>query len=369
MTNRDKISQTTTPHLNEDERFMLRALQLATSGRGHASPNPMVGAVIVNKQGEIIGEGFHARCGEGHAEVNAIRSVKNRDQLRGATIYVTLEPCSHHGKTPPCAQLLIDSHIQRCVIGMQDPFPAVSGRGVAMLKSAGISVSVGVCQEECRQLNPGFLSAQERERPYIILKWAQSKDGFIDIYRETPQTPPVAFSDEANRMRVHRMRHESDAILIGAKTAFLDRPSLTCRYWGDPALRQQPLRICLDPNARVSFPFGNHLEEKEGILHINYQTSICQLLNELQKRDIRNLIVEGGRYTLQHFIDAGLWDEIHVEEAPFSLNSGISAPHIPFGLPRQHYYCGQHRITMFLPQPKTTISPPLSPKRSKNPLP
>lgn len=354
MTTHDKISPLTPSGHNDDERFMLRAIQLATAGRGHASPNPMVGAVIVNEQGVIIGEGWHARCGEGHAEVNAIRSVKDKDQLHGATIYVTLEPCSHHGKTPPCAQLLCDSHIRRCVIGMEDPFPAVSGRGVAMLKNAGIMVTVGICQKECRQLNPGFLSAQEKERPYVILKWAQSGDGYIDRHRDTPEIPPIAFSDEANRIRVHRMRHEADAILVGAKTAFLDRPSLTCRYWGNQNLRQQPLRICLDPNARISDPFGNTPEIKEEVLHITQQISIVQLLSELQKRNIRNLIVEGGSCTLQHFIDAGLWDEMHIEEAPVSLKSGVSAPQIPIGTPHRHLSCGKHRVTIFFRQdPKT----------------
>ena len=208
---------------------MRRCLQLAALGRGHVSPNPMVGAVVVHK-GKIIGEGYHRRCGEAHAEVNAIRSVKNEELLRESTIYVSLEPCSHYGKTPPCCKLIIEKQIPRVVMACFDPFPEVSGRGVRMLREAGVEVITGILEEEAIRLNSHFMTVQKFHRPYILLKWAQSSDGFIDRMRSCSESP-VLFSNAVTLTSVHRLRAEYDAILVGTRTALYDDPSLTVRYW------------------------------------------------------------------------------------------------------------------------------------------
>ena len=212
-----------------EEKFMARCLELARHGAGHTAPNPMVGAVIV-RDGAIIGEGFHRRCGEAHAEVNAIASVEDEALLRESTIYVSLEPCSHYGKTPPCAELIIRKRIPRVVVGCLDPFPEVSGRGVRMLREAGIEVLTGVMEKEARQLNKAFMTFQTQKRPYVTLKWAESADGFIDKARTDRTEPPVVFSNPVTSVRVHKMRAESAAILIGKHTALLDNPSLTVRH-------------------------------------------------------------------------------------------------------------------------------------------
>ena len=224
-----------------EEKFMARCLELARHGAGHTAPNPMVGAVIV-RDGAIIGEGFHRRCGEAHAEVNAIASVEDEALLRESTIYVSLEPCSHYGKTPPCAELIIRKRIPRVVVGCLDPFPEVSGRGVRMLREAGIEVVTGVMEKEARQLNKAFMTFQTQKRPYVTLKWAESADGFIDKARTDRTEPPVVFSNPVTSVRVHKMRAESAAILIGKHTALLDNPSLTVRHWAGSS----PVRLVID---------------------------------------------------------------------------------------------------------------------------
>lgn len=206
-----------------EEKFMARCIELARHGSGHTAPNPMVGAVIVH-DGVIIGEGFHRCCGQAHAEVNAIASVKDESLLRESTIYVSLEPCSHYGKTPPCAELIIRKRIPHVVIGCLDPFPEVSGRGVRMLREAGIEVVTGVLEEEARRLNKAFMTFQTRKRPYVTLKWAESADGYIDKIRPNDTEPPVVFSTPETLARVHKMRAESAAILVGKHTALLDNP-------------------------------------------------------------------------------------------------------------------------------------------------
>ena len=212
----------------EEEKYMQRCIELARNGLCNVSPNPMVGAVIVHN-GRIIGEGYHIRCGQAHAEVNAIRSVKDQTLLKHSTIYVSLEPCSHYGKTPPCADLIIEKQIPRIVIGCQDPFSEVAGRGIQKLRNAGREVIVGVLEKECRDLIRRFITFNTLRRPYIILKWAESSDGFIDINRS--EGHPVMLSTSLTSMLVHKKRSESDAIMVGSRTALLDNPSLTVRNW------------------------------------------------------------------------------------------------------------------------------------------
>ena len=319
---------------------MRRALQLAALGAGNVSPNPMVGAVIV-ADGKIIGEGFHRCYGEGHAEVNAVASVPDRSLLRGATIYVTLEPCSHYGKTPPCAKLLVECGFGRVVVGVRDPFPQVSGRGIAMLRDAGIEVTVGVLEDECRHINRRFFTAHSKCRPWVMLKWAQSADGFIDANRAGELASaregasghtaacvsrlgePVKFSTPLTTTLMHRERAMVDAILVGANTVALDNPSLTVRGW---SVRRQPLRVVLARHTPIS-PDARLLTD--GLPTLIYSTDLNAVLADLYHRGITSLMVEGGSTVLQSFIDARLYDEVRIETAPITLGSGIKAPTLP----------------------------------------
>ena len=300
---------------------MRRALQLARQGIGHVSPNPMVGAVIVHSD-RIIGEGFHRCYGEGHAEVNAVASVLdgNRALLAESTIYVTLEPCSHYGKTPPCAKLLIDSGFKRVVVGTLDPFEQVSGRGVAMLRAAGIDVTTGILEDECRELNECFITAHTLKRPRVILKWAQSADGFlagVDGKR-------VTFSTPATLRLMHRERAGVDAILVGAATAKNDNPSLTTRLWPG----NSPLRVLLDENltvpstarllsdGRPTVVYNATRSETIGsvtYVKLNNCHDLTEILNDLYaNRKVTSLMVEGGVNVLQQFIENNLYDEIRI---------------------------------------------------------
>ena len=229
----------------EEEKYMRRCIQLAQNGLCNAAPNPMVGAVIVC-DGKIIGEGYHVRCGKAHAEVNAIRSVKETSLLKRSTIYVSLEPCSHHGKTPPCADLIIEKQIPRIVIGCQDPFSKVAGRGIQKLKDAGREVIVGVLEDECRHLIKRFITFHTLHRPYITLKWAESADGFIDLCRT--EGNPVILSTPLTSMLVHKKRAEHSAILVGTRTAKLDNPSLNVRNW----YGRSPIRLVIDRKQSLS---------------------------------------------------------------------------------------------------------------------
>ena len=303
-----------------EERYMARALQLARCGIGGASPNPMVGAVIVGDNGKIIGEGYHRRCGEGHAEVNAIASVKDRSQLSRSTIYVTLDPCAHYGKTPPCAKLIIDSGIPRVVIGCQDPFAKVSGRGIAMLRDAGIEVVTGLLEQECVALNRRFMTAHTLRRPFVTLKWAQSSDGYMDIKR-TPDGIPAKFSTVLGSTLVHRLRSLHDAITAGSGTIEYDRPRLDTRYW--PGGRS-PQKIINDRSGRIPESYDAE------ILH---EQDTASFLHRLYERNISSVLVEGGAALLQSFIDNDLWDDMRIETAPVRLGSagGTKAPVITHG--------------------------------------
>lgn len=337
----------------DNEFYMRRCLQLAANGKGSTSPNPMVGAVIVHN-GSIIGEGFHVASGQPHAEVHAISSVKEDKLLSESTMYVNLEPCSHYGKTPPCARLIIEKKIPRVVIGCLDPNPKVSGNGVCMLREAGIDVTVGVLEKEARELNKRFICFQEKKRPYIFLKWAQSFDGYID----KKEKEPVVISDELNRLLVHKMRAEEDAVLIGTNTAVKDNPNLTVRLWSG----KNPIRLLIDRSLRV--PTTTNLyngeaktitfTEKDGFnsnveyVKLDFSTSIIpQIMDELYKRNVLSVIVEGGRHVLQCFIDENLWDEARVEISDVVFGDGVEAPVIRHNKIDSITTVGKNRVVVY----------------------
>ena len=292
---------------------MRRCLQLARCGEAGAPPNPMVGAVIVCDS-RIIGEGYHRRCGGPHAEVNAINSVKERDLLSRSTIYVSLEPCAHYGKTPPCADLIIETGIRRVVIGCTDPFAKVNGLGIKKLREAGCEVQVGVLEQECRELNRRFFTFHEKHRPWITLKWAQSSDGIMGGDNR------ITFSNALTQTLVHRLRARSGAILVGTNTALQDNPTLTTRLWPGP----NPLRLTIDRNGIL--PPTLHLKDNSTPRVIYSHESIEEILADLYARGIQSLLVEGGAKLLQSFIDKGLWDEARIETAPLCLGQGTKAP-------------------------------------------
>ena len=306
-----------------DEKYMRRCIQLAENGIQGARPNPMVGAVIVAPSMEertggetIIGEGYHVRCGEGHAEVNAFASVKDESLLKDATIYVSLEPCAHYGKTPPCADLIIKKGVKRVVVGCIDPFAEVKGRGIERIRKAGIEVEVGVLEKECQWLNRRFFTYHSKHRPYIILKWAQTANGFIDNHFK-----PLMISNEQTQMLSHQLRAEEDAILVGHTTFNRDHPSLNVRHWHGP----NPKRIVL-----------------------THDRPLPQLMDDLYQHGIQSLIVEGGCQTHESFIQAGLWDEIRMEVAPITVSDGTRAPQLPSDirlLSKKEY--GENTMTIF----------------------
>ena len=280
-----------------DEKYMQRCIQLAANGIQGARPNPMVGAVIV-ANGRIIGESYHVRCGEGHAEVNAFASVSPEDEalLKDATIYVSLEPCSHYGKTPPCADLIIKKGVRRVVVGCIDEFAEVQGRGIQKLRDAGIEVEVGVLEDECKALNRRFFTFHREKRPYIILKWAQTANGFIDDHHQ-----PVQISSDFTKMLSHKLRAEEDAILVGRVTDEREHPQLNVREWYGP----DPKRMVIDR----AHPLN---------------------LESLHAQNIQSIIVEGGTETLQSFIVQGLWDELRVEtNTSLTVSDGTRAPQLP----------------------------------------
>ncbi|QCE43577.1 bifunctional diaminohydroxyphosphoribosylaminopyrimidine deaminase/5-amino-6-(5-phosphoribosylamino)uracil reductase RibD [Psychroserpens sp. NJDZ02] len=297
---------------------MQRALQIAKSGLGYTRPNPMVGSVIV-VDNTIIGEGFTSQYGGNHAEVNAINSVADQSLLKKATIYVTLEPCSHYGKTPPCSDLIIHHQIPNIVIGCVDDNPEVAGKGIKRLMEAGRNVRVGVLETECKAHHKRFFTFHNKKRPYIILKWAESIDGFIAPKTKDEQKP-VWITNSYSRQLVHKWRAEEQAILVGTTTVIKDNPTLNVRDWTG----QNPTRIVLDRNGLLSNQYAIFNTDAETITFKDHSAkAIC---DHLYKENINSIIIEGGSKTLQLFIDANLWDEARVFKGQVRFHDGIAAP-------------------------------------------
>lgn len=317
-----------------DELFMKRAMELARLGQGHVSPNPMVGCILVHDN-KIIGEGWHQKYGEAHAEVNAVENVQDKSLLKNSTVYVNLEPCSHQGKTPPCVELLIQHQVKKVVTSNLDSNPLVSGQGVKKLRAAGIEVITGILEKEGRELNKRFFTFMEKQRPYILLKWAETSDGFIA--RENHDSKWI--SNEYSRQLVHKWRAEEDAVLVGSKTASHDNPELNVRDWTG----RNPVRVVLDRFLRLSDTLRvwdgsqktlcyNVLKHEEhpnlSLVRIEEQNFIEHVLEDLYKRKVQSVMVEGGTTILQTLIDAGLWDEAKVFISDKGFGKGIRAPHL-----------------------------------------
>ena len=321
----------------EYAKYISRCLQLARLGEYYVAPNPMVGAVLVYN-GErvngltderIIGEGWHKQYGGPHAEVNCFASVREEDEplVKESTLFVSLEPCSHFGKTPPCADLIIRKGVKRVVVGMLDPNPQVAGQGIARLRANGIEVVVGILENECRELNKRFLCLHEKHRPYVILKWAETADGFMDYKREMPsegkltETRPLVISNPLSKRLVHKMRAENMAILIGSNTALLDNPKLKTTHW----VGRNPIRVLLDRRKRVPKESAIFSDDAETIVY-SENTEWPFVLEDLAKRGIHSVLVEGGAQVLKHIIATGIYDEVHVEKGTMQIGDGVKAP-------------------------------------------
>ncbi len=293
------------------ESYMQRCLELASLGLGRVQPNPMVGAVIVSDE-LIIGEGWHRQYGDNHAEINAIHSVKNPDLLKNSTLFVNLEPCSHFGKTPPCADAIIQAGIPEVVIGNIDPNSKVNGQGVSKLNSAGVNVIVNILEDQCRELNRRFFTFHNLKRPYIILKWAQTSDGFIDIERRNEgEIESYWITNQELRVIVHKWRSEEDAILIGYNTMIHDKPQLTNRLYSG----KNPARFVINRDVASSSDYYSMLPE-----------NLTEAMNVLYSQNIQSLLVEGGRKTLDSFLNAGLWDEARILIGNQQWGKGLKAP-------------------------------------------
>lgn len=299
----------------EDELYMRRCIQLASLGLGSVQPNPMVGAVIVHDH-QIIGEGYHHRYGQPHAEVNALASVRDHSMLKESTLYVSLEPCSHWGKTPPCADAIIQHGIPRVVVGVRDPHDKVNGAGLQKLLDAGIEVVCSVCENECRELNRRFFTYHQKKRPYVILKWAQTADGYMDVDRsDAEQIHDYWITNEALKVIVHKWRSEEDAILVGGRTMINDKPQLTNRLYPG----KSPQRFVMQHGEEFlsNLPYTVVPENVEECLQIMYD---CR---------IQSVIVEGGRKTLERFVEADLWDEARILVGSQCWGKGLAAPSLP----------------------------------------
>jgi diaminohydroxyphosphoribosylaminopyrimidine deaminase/5-amino-6-(5-phosphoribosylamino)uracil reductase len=332
------------------EKYIRRCIELARNGLGTTYPNPMVGSVIVY-DGKIIGEGWHKKSGEPHAEVNAVNSVKDKSLLKKATIYVSLEPCSHFGKTPPCCDLIIKYKIPNVVIGTIDPNEKVSRNGIKKLREAGTNVTFGILEHECNELNKRFFTFHEKKRPYIILKWAESQDGFIaplEILRypeisgqNDNEKKPVWITNQYSRQLVHKWRTEEQAILVGTQTVILDNPKLNARDWSG----NNPIRVVLDQHNRIPrdhHVFNNQVKtilffKSKGLIekeigtfeYIDFEQDIAiQITQAIYQHQIQSIIIEGGRQTLQTFIDANLWDEARIFIGRVNFEQGTKAPNL-----------------------------------------
>jgi len=321
----------------DDFKFMRRCIDLASGAEGFTYPNPLVGSVIVH-EGKIIGEGYHLKAGRDHAEVAAVKSVREKDKLSLSTLYVNLEPCSHYGKTPPCADFIIASQIRRVVVGTIDTNAQVSGQGIARLRQAGVEVITGVAEEECRRLNRRFFTFHEKKRPYITLKWAESADGFIDYERKREHSAgPNWISGKPERVLVHKWRASEQAILVGAGTVKSDNPRLNVREWSG----SNPLRMILSGSGSLNH--GSIITESEGTIVFTHrirndiprtvqielndkEESSFQIVRYLYEKGIQSLFIEGGAQVFNHFISTGLWDEMKVFTGKTRFNRGVGAP-------------------------------------------
>ena len=338
------------------EKYIKRCIELAKNGLGTTSPNPMVGSVIVYNDA-IIGEGYTSPYGGNHAELNAINSVKDKETLKKATLYVSLEPCNHFGKTPPCSDLIVKCQVPKVIIGCIDPFDKVAGKGVEKLRKHGCNVEVGVLEDECVELNKRFFTCHTKKRPYIILKWAETKNGLVDkichseldlepyhkklkqVQFDASLAKPIWITNQYSRQLVHKWRSEEQAILVGTNTAINDNPKLDVRNWQG----KNPIRIVLDRNLRI--PKNYHLFDKriktivltekkneegaENLIYeqIDFSKDIAkQICEVLYNYTIQSVIIEGGSRTLQTFIDANLWDEARVFIGDVNFNKGVNAP-------------------------------------------
>ena len=312
-------------YANSDEDFMRRCLDLARLGEYYVAPNPMVGAVLVRGE-QIVGEGWHQQYGGSHAEVNCFRDAESRGEtyFGDCTLYVSLEPCSHFGKTPPCANLIVEKKVKRVVVGSLDPNPKVSGQGIQRIREAGIEVVTGVLEEECRVLNKRFLCLHEKHRPYVILKWAQTQDGFIDRIRQSANQPVLVISTPYTKELVHKMRAENMAILIGSRTAILDNPGLKTTRWPG----RNPIRILLDRHHRVSKDSKIFSSDAETIVYSEC-TDWEFVLSDLAARNIHSVLVEGGATILNMILESGIYDEVHVEVGTQTIGAGVQAPCVP----------------------------------------
>jgi diaminohydroxyphosphoribosylaminopyrimidine deaminase/5-amino-6-(5-phosphoribosylamino)uracil reductase len=329
------------------EKYMKRCIELAQNGIGNTYPNPMVGAVLVYND-KIIGEGYHHKFGEAHAEVNAVQAVKDEHLLKNATLYVNLEPCSHHGNTPPCAEMIVKNKIPRVVIGTRDTSGKVSGKGIEILKQGGCQVEEGVLEEECREVNKRFFTYQEKKRPYVVLKWAQTMDGFIDKLRKADDPiQPNWITNQIAKKTVHKWRAEEEAILVGSVTTLKDNPQLTVREWKG----KDPLRLVLDKNFDIDDSYRLINDSLQTVVFIDKEVSrkkfnntntnaeikqidfsenvIVQVLDYLYENKISSLIVEGGSFTLNQFISEGLWDEARIFVGDKFFHEGVKAPDFP----------------------------------------
>ena len=331
------------------EKYIARCIEIAKRGEYYVAPNPMVGAVLVGN-GEILAEGWHEQYGGPHAEVNCFRNLDMSSyrhiDMSKCTLFVSLEPCSHYGKTPPCAKLIIEKGVGKVVVGMLDPNPLVAGKGVAMLREAGIEVEVGVLENECRELNKRFLSLHEKHRPYVILKWAQTADGFIDVQRDNVQCTKdkghlngaLAISTMKTKEMVHKMRAENMAIMVGTNTVIMDNPRLLNTHWEG----RNPIRVTIDRHGRIPAEARIFGPEAETIVY-RERTDWPYITADLAKRGIHSILVEGGTTLLNHILETGIWDEIHVEVAPeITIGEGVAAPAIT--LPETYEEVDGHRL-------------------------
>lgn len=344
----------------QHEKYMRRCLELATLGLGYTSPNPMVGAVIVFEN-KVIGEGYHRYYGHAHAEVNAVNHVISKftnakELLRQSTIYVSLEPCAHYGKTPPCADLIIKHNIPNAVVGCRDPFDAVNGKGIEKLKAVGLNVVVGVLEKECQWINRCFFTRVQKHRPYIILKWAQTTDGFFAPGDNSQHW----ITGIESRKLVHQWRSEEDAILVGKNTVLIDNPRLNVRYGNG----RSPKRVVIDRRLELSSNSNVFDQSVETLVINEIKTDIESknkyialedfdryvpqyILYQLYLQDLQSVIIEGGAYTLKTFIDAGLWDEARIFTGPSYLQKGIKAPVVNGNIVEESL-SGKDKLTIIL---------------------